>query len=175
MVRLAGESHNPETHLIPRAILAAIGRLADLEIFGDDYPTHDGTAIRDYIHVCDLASAHVAAARLLLGGGQGMSVNLGTGSGFSVREIVHAVERVTGLGVPCRIVPRRPGDPAVLVADNSRAGRPLGFSAVHSDIETIVRTAYTWLARANVTGAIENLPAGRNSHPAAMLTGPSRR
>ena len=170
-----GESHNPETHLIPRAILAAMGRLAELEIFGDDYPTHDGTAIRDYIHVSDLASAHVAAARLLLGGGQGMSVNLGTGSGFSVREIVHAVERVTGLGVPCRIVPRRPGDPAVLVADNSRAGRLLGFSAVHSDIETIVRTAYTWLARANVTGANENLPAGRISHPAAMLTGPSRR
>ena len=142
-----GEIHDPETHLIPRAILASMGRLAGLTIFGDDYPTPDGTAIRDYVHVCDLASAHVAAVRYLIGGSESISVNLGTGSGFSVREIVDAVERVTGLDVPCRIAPRRPGDPAVLVADSSRAERLLGFSAAHSDVETIVRTAYAWLAR----------------------------
>ena len=142
-----GESHDPETHLIPRAILAAMGRLEELSLFGDDYPTPDGTAIRDYVHVCDLASAHVAAVRHLLGGGESVAVNLGTGHGCSVREIVDAVERVTGLDVPYRIVPRRHGDPAVLVADGSGAERLLGFSPVHSDIETIVRTAHAWLAR----------------------------
>ena len=141
------ESHDPETHLIPRAILAAMGRLEELSLFGDDYPTPDGTAIRDYVHVCDLANAHVAAVRHLLGGGESVAVNLGTGHGCSVREIVDAVERVTGLDVPYRIVPRRHGDPAVLVADGSRAERLLGFSPVHSDIETIVRTAHAWLAR----------------------------
>ena len=166
-----GESHDPETHLIPRAILAAMGRLAELEIFGDDYPTPDGTAIRDYVHVCDLANAHVTAARLLLDGSRGISVNLGTGRGISVREVVQAVERVTGIGVPCRIAPRRAGDPAVLVADSSRAGRLLGFSAVHSDIEIIVRTTHAWLAGANVTGTSEDWPANRKPRPAPGLAG----
>ncbi len=142
-----GESHEPETHLVPRAILAAMGRLDEIAIFGDDYPTPDGTAVRDYVHVTDLADAHVAAVRHLLGGGDGGAVNLGTGRGFSVREVVDAVERVTGLPVPRRVVARRQGDPAVLVADGSRARRLLGFKAVHSDIDTIVRTAHAWLAR----------------------------
>ena len=142
-----GESHDPETHLIPRAILAAMGRLEELSLYGDDYPTPDGTAIRDYVHVCDLANTHVAAVRHLLGGGESVTVNLGTGHGCSVREIVDAVERITGLDVPYRIVARRQGDPAVLVADGSRAERLLGFSPEHSDIETIVRTAHAWLAR----------------------------
>ena len=142
-----GESHEPETHLVPRAILAALRRLDEIAIFGDDYPTPDGTAIRDYVHVTDLAVAHVAAVRHLLAGGDGVSVNLGTGRGYSVREVVDAVERVTGLPVPRRIAPRRRGDPAVLVADGSRARRLLGFKAVHSDIDTIVRTAHAWLAR----------------------------
>ena len=142
-----GESHEPETHLIPRAILAAMGRVEELSLFGDDYPTPDGTAVRDYVHVCDLANAHVAAVRLLLGGDESVTVNLGTGHGCSVREIVDAVERVTGLAVPYRIVARRQGDPAVLVADGSRAERLLGFSPEHSDIETIVHTAHAWLAR----------------------------
>ena len=144
--REVGEHHDPETHLIPRALLAAMQRLPELTIFGDDYPTPDGTAIRDYIHVCDLADAHVAAVRLLLGGGESASLNLGTGNGLSVREIVDAVRRVTGLDVPCRVAPRRPGDPAVLVADSSHARRLLGFSTAHSDVETIVRTAHAWLA-----------------------------
>ena len=142
-----GENHDPETHLVPRAILAAMGRLAELAVFGGDYPTPDGTPIRDYVHVCDLADAHVAAVRRLIGGGASFSVNLGAGRGLSVREITEAVTRVTGLEVPCRIAARRPGDPAVLVADGSRARRLLGFSAPRSDIETIVRTAHDWLAR----------------------------
>ena len=167
-----GESHDPETHLIPRAILAALGRLSELTIFGDDYPTPDGTAIRDYVHVCDLADAHVAAVRLLLGGGESISVNLGAGRGFSVREIVEAVERVTSLEVPYRIAPRRPGDPAVLVADSSRAERLLGFSAAHSDVETIVRTAHAWLGCGNAARMTEllNNPESRLAagldHPA---------
>ena len=142
-----GESHDPETHLVPRAILAAMGRLAELAVFGDDHPTPDGTPVRDYVHVCDLADAHVAAVRRLLDGGASLSVNLGTGRGLSVREIVSAVTRVTGLEVPCRLAPRRPGDPAVLVADGARARRLLGFSAPRSDVETIVRTAHAWLHR----------------------------
>ena len=152
-----GESHDPETHLIPRAILTALGRLSELTIFGHDYPTPDGTAIRDYVHVCDLADAHVAAVRLLLGGGGSIAVNLGSGRGFSVREIVNAVTRVTGLDVPCRIASRRPGDPAVLVADSSRAERLLGFSAAHSDVETIVRTACAWLAHGSAARTTEIL------------------
>ena len=142
-----GESHEPETHLVPRAILAAMGRLDEIAIFGDDYPTPDGTAIRDYVHVTDLADAHVAAVRHLLDGGDGGAVNLGTGRGFSVQEVVDAVERVTGLYVPRRVAPRRQGDPAVLVADGSRAQRLLGFSAPNSDIDTIVRTTHAWLSR----------------------------
>lgn len=142
-----GESHEPETHLVPRAILAALGRLDELAIFGDDYPTPDGTAVRDYIHVTDLADAHVAAVSHLLGGGDGIAVNLGTGRGFSVQEVVDAVERVTGRYVPRRVIGRRQGDPAVLVADGSRARKLLGFTAPHSDIDTIVRTAHAWLAR----------------------------
>ena len=142
-----GESHDPETHLIPRAILAAMGRVGELTIYGDDYPTPDGTAIRDYIHVSDLAGAHVAAVRRLLDGVESFAVNLGTGRGFSVREIVDAVQRVTGLEVPYRIAARRRGDPAVLIADGSRAERLLGVSTAHSDIETILRTAHAWLSR----------------------------
>ena len=144
-----GESHDPETHLVPRAILAAMKRLPELSIFGDDYPTPDGTAVRDYVHVCDLADAHVAAVHFLLAGGESTSLNLGAGSGLSVRDIVKAVERVTGLDVPCRVDCRRPGDPAALIADSTRARRLLGFSPGRSDVDTIVRTAHSWLAHPN--------------------------
>ena len=142
-----GERHEPETHLVPSAILAALGRRPELAVFGDDYPTPDGTAIRDYVHVCDLADAHVAALRHLLEGGESASLNLGTGTGLSVREIVDAVERVTGLAVPCRIAARRPGDPALLVADGALAKRQLGFSPKRSDVESMVRSAHAWLDR----------------------------
>ena len=142
-----GESHDPETHLVPRAILAALGRVDEIAIFGDDYPTPDGTAIRDYIHVSDLALAHVAAVRRLLEDSGSIAVNLGTGRGFSVRQIIDAVQRVTGLKVPYRIAARRRGDPGVLIADGSRAERLLGISCAHSDIDTIVGTTHAWLAR----------------------------
>ena len=142
-----GESHDPETHLIPRAVLAALGHLGELTLFGDDYPTTDGTAIRDYVHVSDLADAHVAAVRLLLGGGESTQLNLGTGSGFSVRQVLETVTRVTGLSVPYRVAPRRPGDPAILVADSSHAKRLLNFSTARSEVETVVRTTHSWLAR----------------------------
>ena len=141
-----GESHDPETHLIPLAILAALGRLPELTIFGDGYPTPDGTAIRDYVHVCDLADAHVAALTRLLAGGPSAAINLGSGQGLSVRAIVAAVARTTGRPVPVRTGPPRPGDPAALVAENGLARRELGFAPGRSDIETVVRTAHAWLA-----------------------------
>ena len=144
-----GESRDPETHLVPRAILAATGRLTELIVFGDDYPTADGTSIRDYVHVSDLAVAHVAAVRRLTGGGSSVSLNLGAGRGLSVREVMDAVARVTKHEVPYRISPRRRGDAPVLVADTSRAQRLLGFRTPHSDAETIVRTAHAWMARAH--------------------------
>ena len=142
-----GESHDPETHLVPRAILAAMGRIPELIVFGDDYPTPDGTAIRDYIHVCDLADTHVAALRFLLAGGKNASFNLGTGVGLSVRQIMHAVDQITNREVRYRVAPRRPGDPAVLVADSSRARRLLDFSCPRSNVETIVRTTHAWISR----------------------------
>ncbi len=166
-----GESHEPETHLVPRAILAALGRLKELTIFGDDYPTRDGTAIRDYVHVCDLAGAHVAAVRHLLAGGENAVLNLGTGTGFSVLEIVRAVGRVTHREVPCRIAPRRPGDPAVLVADSSRARRLLGFSTARSEVESVVRTAHAWLARRDATEE-NGLPGQAGPEPVPELRRP---
>ena len=146
-----GELHDPEPHLIPRALMAATGSIPSLDVFGDDWPTPDGTCVRDYIHVADLADAHVAALRRLESGGKPGAFNLGTGVGLSVRQIVDAVARVTGRKVPTRLGPRRPGDPAALVADPSRARAELGFAPRHSDIDTIVSTAWRWhRARHNV-------------------------
>lgn len=142
-----GENHDPETHLVPRAILAALGRLEELVIFGDDYPTPDGTAIRDYVHVADLADAHVAAVRLLLAGGDSITLNLGADVGFSVRQVLRQVENVTSREVPVRVAPRRPGDPPQLIADSSLARRILGFSTDRSNLENIVRTASAWYTR----------------------------
>jgi len=138
-----GENRDPETHLIPRAMMALQGH-GDFAIFGDDYPTPDGTAIRDYIHVTDLAAAHVLALKLMLDGHLGGSFNLGTGTGYSVRQILAAVAAETGRDRPWVVKPRRPGDPAELVADPSRAERVLGFKAQYSDLPTIVRTAWAW-------------------------------
>jgi UDP-glucose 4-epimerase len=146
---LIGELRRSETHLIPRAMMAIQGHLPDFAIFGDDYPTPDGTAIRDDIHVTDLAQAHVIALRLLLEGHEGGSFNPGTGSGFSVRRVLAAIAAETGREVPRKVRPRRPGNPAELVADPSRAHKTLGFSLLHSDLRTIVRSAWAWHQKAH--------------------------
>ena len=138
-----GEIHLPETHLIPSAFEAIEGERPALEIYGDDYSTPDGTCIRDYIHVNDLAEAHVLALEYLQRGGTSTALNLGTGRGHSVREVISTVEQVTGREVPKRISPRRPGDPAQLVADPTRAGKVLGWKAAR-DLRQIVSTAWAW-------------------------------
>jgi UDP-arabinose 4-epimerase len=143
-----GENHEPETHLIPRVIRAALGSGDPVEIYGTDYPTPDGTAIRDYIHVTDLADAHVRALDYLEQGGDSIALNLGTGKGSSVREVIAAVERIAARPVPQREAARRPGDPPELVADPALARERLGWSARHSDLDTIVATALAWDNRA---------------------------
>ena len=142
-----GERHDPETHLIPLALDAVAGTGPALTVNGDDYDTPDGTCVRDYIHVTDLADAHVRAMSRLLGGGSSDRINLGTGTGSSIREVLEAVSRIAGRGVPHSFGPRRPGDPPVLVADPSRAGKVLGWTPHHSDLETIVQTAWAWHRR----------------------------
>jgi len=137
-----GEDHQPETHLIPLVLQAAMGRRAGIDVLGTDYPTPDGSAIRDYIHVQDLAEAHVQALQLLLKGGLSITVNLGTGIGHSVREVIAAAERVTGRRVPRREAPRRSGDPPVLVADPSPAPQALGSTPHLSSLADILGTAW---------------------------------
>ena len=139
-----GEKHDPETHLIPLAMLAAAGKRAELGIYGTDYDTPDGTCIRDYIHVADLARAHVLAVQYLLEGGASVAMNLGSGQGMSVRQIIGAIETYTGKPLPVREEPRRAGDPPVLTADPSLAFEKLGFRTELSDIDTIVRHAAPW-------------------------------
>jgi UDP-arabinose 4-epimerase len=136
-----GEWHDPETHLIPRALMAAAGRIPHLEVFGEDYETPDGTCIRDYIHVADLARAHVLAYEHLVKGGKNLALNLGTGRGFSIREVLRMIGEVTGRDVPVLFLPRRAGDPPALYADASLAYQTLGFLPQHSELATIVRTA----------------------------------
>jgi len=143
-----GESHDPETHLIPLALKAAAGTGGDVTVFGDDYDTPDGTCIRDYIHVSDLASAHVLALQALLDGRPGGAFNLGIGHGHSVRQVIDAVARVTGRKVPFRVGKRRPGDPAALVADAARARRELGWNPAFAALDGIVETARRWEQRA---------------------------
>lgn len=142
-----GEDHSPETHLIPLVIAAAQGVNRAIEIFGSDYDTHDGTAVRDYVHVCDLAGAHVRAIERLLAGEASVTANLGTGRGYSIRDVITAVEAIGGRPVPVVAGPRRAGDPAALVADPRRACAMLGWSPQSSDLDTIVRTAWDWHAR----------------------------
>ncbi len=136
-----GEWHDPETHLIPRALLAAAGRIDHLEIYGDDYQTPDGTCVRDYIHVSDLARAHLLALRRLQEGSDNMRLNLGAGGGSSVQQVVAAITRITGRKIPVVVKPRRPGDASVLYAETSLARRALGFVPELSDLDTIVRSA----------------------------------
>lgn len=139
-----GEEHDPETHLIPLVLQAALGERSHIGIFGTDYPTADGTAVRDYIHVDDLADAHVLALRHLKRGGESQAFNLGTGTGHSVRAVIEAAERVTGRTVPVRLASRREGDPAVLVAEPARARDILGWQPRYTELDGIVETAWTW-------------------------------
>jgi len=139
-----GEMHDPETHLIPNILLSLLGKKPALGIFGKDFPTPDGTAIRDYIHVTDLAAAHVLALRILLGDKPSEFINLGTNLGYSVLEVIRAAERVTGKSVPYKVLPRREGDVPVLLASREKAERVLGWVPSLSDIETILRTAWAW-------------------------------
>ncbi|HIJ63185.1 MAG TPA: UDP-glucose 4-epimerase GalE [Rhodospirillaceae bacterium] len=139
-----GEAHEPETHLIPLAIAAALGQRPHLLIHGTDYPTADGTAVRDYVHVSDLAQAHLAALRHLFAGGRSLSCNLGTGRGHSVRQVITAVERVAGRRLPVIEGPRRPGDPPELVAFAHLANQVLAWKPEITDLERIVSTAFRW-------------------------------
>ncbi|MEW5849180.1 MAG: UDP-glucose 4-epimerase GalE [Myxococcota bacterium] len=143
----AGEHHDPETHLIPLALDVALGRRPHVDVLGTDYPTADGTAVRDYIHVQDLADAHVKALLLLENGASSMALNLGAGQGHSVRQVLSVVEKVTGRPVMQREAPRRPGDPAVLVADPERARKVLRWAPRLSGMETIIQTAWRWHCR----------------------------
>jgi len=142
-----GELHDPETHLIPLALRAAAGLGPELQVFGSDYPTPDGTCIRDYIHVNDLASAHVKALEHLAAGKESIAVNVGTGTGASVREVLMAVEAATGKPVPHKIVPRRPGDPPALVANPAKVQALLQWKATRG-LREIVATAWKWMQRA---------------------------
>jgi UDP-glucose-4-epimerase GalE len=141
-----GEDHTPETHLIPLILDAAAGRRPEVQIFGTDYPTPDGTCLRDYIHVSDLARAHVSGLELLMNGRvRSQALNLGTGSGYSVRQVIETVRRVTGRDFKVREAGRRPGDPPELVAAVDRARQLLGWTAADSDLENIVQTAWNWV------------------------------
>jgi UDP-glucose 4-epimerase len=139
-----GEHHEPETHLIPNVLFAAMGRLPFVSVFGGDYPTPDGTAIRDYIHVTDLCSAHTLALEHLRRGGQSERINLGNGQGYSVTDVIETARRVTGREIETRIEPARAGDPSRLVADASKAHSVLGWQTQYPDLETIIRTAWDW-------------------------------
>ncbi len=138
-----GESHDPETHLIPMIMETALGQTDYIGIYGDDYPTADGTCVRDYIHVQDLAEAHLAALEYLRNGGASDAFNLGSGTGYSVREIIDATRRVTGREIPEVIEPRRPGDPSVLIASNVKAARVLGWKPQRG-LDQIISDAWAW-------------------------------
>ncbi len=144
-----GESHDPETHLIPLVLDATAGKRPDIKIFGNDYPTRDGTCIRDYIHVTDLAQAHLLALRYLENGGKGDCFNLGNEKGTSVLEIVEAVKHVTDRDFPVTLAPRRTGDPGILVGSSEKARTALGWEPQFTDIETIVRHAWKWHQKRN--------------------------
>jgi UDP-glucose-4-epimerase GalE len=143
-----GEEHDPETHLIPNALKAAAGLGQGMKLFGDDYPTPDGTCVRDYVHVADLVSAHILAAEHIDQTGESLQLNLGTGNGFTVKQVLDAVERAVGKPVPVEISPRRPGDAIALFADTSKSKSVLGWEPKHSDMDTIVSSAWNFHKRA---------------------------
>ncbi len=139
-----GEWHEPETHLIPNILLSILDDKKELLIYGDDYPTPDGTCIRDYIHIHDLCRAHLLALDYLLNGGEATSFNLGNGEGYSILEIIKATEKVTGKTVKFKFIHRRPGDPARLIGSTEKAKKILGWKSEYGDIETIIETAWNW-------------------------------
>lgn len=139
-----GEDHTPETHLIPLVLQVANGQRAKISVFGADYPTEDGTCIRDYIHVCDLANAHILAAKYLQAGEPSTVFNLGNGVGFSVREVIESARKVTGHPILSEDMPRREGDPAVLIASNKKAKDILGWNPCYTELEQIIETAWQW-------------------------------
>jgi len=139
-----GENHNPESHLIPRACMAILGKVPALTVFGNDWPTPDGTPIRDYIHVSDLATAHVKAVEYLVKNGKSRAFNVGTGNGLSVHAVLDAIEKAAAKPVPYSVGPRRDGDPKILVADATAAKEILGWQPVHSSLEEICTTAWKW-------------------------------
>ncbi len=139
-----GEAHNPETHLIPLILQVPLGKREKIMVFGDDYPTPDGTCIRDYIHVCDLAQAHILALDYLLKGGDCDVFNLGNGVGFSVREVIDRAREVTGHPIPAETAPRREGDPAQLIASSAKAKEVLGWKPQLDDLGDIISTAWKW-------------------------------
>jgi UDP-glucose 4-epimerase len=142
-----GELHEPESHLVPNVLMAASGEKPQLAVFGDDYPTPDGTAVRDYVHVEDLADAHILALEYLRNGGKSEFINLGTGDGYSVLQVIEAARKVTGHPIPYRKEPRRAGDAITLVADASKAKAVLGWKPVRSEITTILKSQWEWRRR----------------------------
>ena len=142
-----GELHEPESHLVPNVLAVASGAKSHLSVFGVDYPTPDGTAIRDYVHVADLAEAHILALDYLKNGGKSEFVNLGTGDGYSVLQVVEAARKLTGHPIPLRKESRRPGDATALVANSTKAKAVLGWKPVHSDIATILNSQWEWRRR----------------------------
>ncbi|QBP17635.1 MULTISPECIES: UDP-glucose 4-epimerase GalE [Lactobacillaceae] len=139
-----GEDHSPETHLIPIILQVALGKRSKLQIFGDDYPTKDGTNVRDYVHVLDLADAHILAMKRLLNGGHSDFFNLGSSTGFSNLQMLKAARDVTGKPIPAEMAPRRPGDPSTLIADSTKARKVLGWSPKYDDVHKIIGSAWRW-------------------------------
>ena len=139
-----GEDHSPETHLIPLILNVALGKRDEILIFGDDYDTKDGSCIRDYIHVSDLASAHSLALKRLMNGGESRIYNLGNGTGFSVKEMIDIARKVTGHEIPAKVAPRRAGDPAILIASSEKAMKELNWKPKFNSVETIIETAWNW-------------------------------
>ena len=138
------EYHKPESHIIQLILQVPLGKRESIKIFGDDYPTRDGTCLRDYIHVCDLALAHIAAMNYLKNGGKSVSCNLGNGNGFSVKEVIEVARKVTGHPIPAEVCPRRAGDSSELIASSKRAKEVLGWTPTIDSLETIVQTAWNW-------------------------------
>jgi UDP-glucose 4-epimerase len=142
-----GEDHDPETHIIPLILWVALGKRDKFTIFGNDYPTPDGTCVRDYIHVLDLAQAHILALRALQAGGSSRKYNLGNGRGFSIQEVLNVARKITGHPIPAEVGPRRPGDPATLIASSEAIRGELGWQPRHSELEQIVGDAWEWFRR----------------------------